>query len=75
VAPWKLEARVPDGTLHALTALADAGVREPHHGNGWQSAVRDIDLDTDRDGFDAEECRGTQDGQHGRLAVQTGDRP
>ena len=33
VTPRELEARVPDGALHAVSALAHAGIRQPQHGH------------------------------------------
>ena len=32
VTPRELEARVPDGALHAVSALAHAGIRQPQPG-------------------------------------------
>ena len=69
----ELEAGVPDGALHAVAALAYAGVRQPHHGDRGQPSVRDVDLDTHRVRVDAEDGGGPHDGS--TVACAANGRP
>ena len=59
----KLEAGVADRRAHAVAALADRRVGQAHHREVGQ-AERDVHLDVDRIGVDAEDGGTAQAGEH-----------
>ena len=65
----KLEAGVADRAPHAVAALAHAGVGQADHRED-RHAERDVHLDVDRAGLDAEERRRPQTGEHAGARVQ-----
>jgi len=61
----KWETRIPDGSPHAVAALAHGGIRQPDHRHAGQPAGH-VDLDRHRNGID------TEDGGRGEASEDAG---
>ena len=72
--PGELVARIPNGAADAIAALADAGIRKPHHREARQ-AERDVNLDRDGRRVDTEDRRGPQACEHAARPLQTRAQP
>ena len=65
----ELEAGVPDRRAHAVAALADGRVGQPHHREVGKPE-RDVHFDVDGIGFDAEDGGAAQHSEHRAFGLQ-----